>query len=344
MGKAAIYNPYLDTLGGGEKYTMAFANVLAELGYTVYVEWKNVEIKSKIEKRFGIKLHENISFITSINRGEGYDLCFWVSDGSIPTLRSRNNIIHFQVPFTGVGGNSLLNKMKLFRVNKVVCNSIFTKRVIDKEYGVDSEVVYPPIDTKIFKPKRKENIILYVGRFSNLLQSKGQDILVDEFKKLYSNKFSNWKLVLAGGVEVGADKNVKQLKKMVGKYPIEIIESPSFSEIKNLYGKAKLFWSASGFGSNETKNPEKVEHFGMTLVEAMSAGCVPVVYNAGGHKEIIESSINGYLWQNKRELVSFTKKLIGGKGLIKEMSVKAIGSSLKYDNEIFKQKIVKLLN
>ncbi len=344
MGKAAIYNPYLDTLGGGEKYTMAFANVLAELGYTVHVEWKNVEIKSKIEKRFGIKLHENISFITSINRGEGYDLCFWVSDGSIPTLRSRNNIIHFQVPFTGVGGNSLLNKMKLFRVNKVVCNSIFTKRVIDKEYRVDSEVVYPPIDTKMFKPKRKENIILYVGRFSNLLQSKGQDKLVDEFKKLYSNGFSNWKLVLAGGVEVGADKNVKQLKKMVGKYPIEIIESPSFSEIKNLYGKSKLFWSASGFGSNEIKNPEKVEHFGMTLVEAMSAGCVPVVYNAGGHKEIIESGINGYLWQNKRELVSFTKKLIGGKGLIKEMSAKAIESSLKYDNEIFKQKIIKLLN
>jgi len=53
--KAAIFNPYLDTLGGGERYTMAFAKVLSKKGYRVDVGWKDASIKAKIEDRFGIK-------------------------------------------------------------------------------------------------------------------------------------------------------------------------------------------------------------------------------------------------------------------------------------------------
>src|SRR3989339_690373 len=114
MGKAAIYNPYLDTLGGGEKYTLSFAKVLAEdLGYDVSIEWKEEKIKEKLIARFGLKLPQNINFVKNINRGDSYDICFWVSDGSIPTLRAKKNYIHFQVPFHDVDGRSLLNKMKL---------------------------------------------------------------------------------------------------------------------------------------------------------------------------------------------------------------------------------------
>ncbi len=276
MGKAAIYNPYLDTLGGGEKYTLSFAKVLAEdLGYDVSIEWKEEKIKEKLIARFGLKLPQNINFVKNINRGDSYDICFWVSDGSIPTLRAKKNYIHFQVPFHDVDGRSLLNKMKLFRVNKIICNSEFTKKIIDKEYGVNSEVLYPPIDVKLFKPKRKENQICYVGRFSNLVQNKGHEILIKSFKKLVTNKkFEDWKLILAGGTEVGVGDYVKKLRKLSKNYNIEIIESPDFNIIREIYGKSKYFWSAAGFGIDEIKNPEGVEHFGITLIEAMSSGCV----------------------------------------------------------------------
>ena len=39
--RAAIYNPYLDTLGGGERYVMAVATALANLNYIVDVEWSD---------------------------------------------------------------------------------------------------------------------------------------------------------------------------------------------------------------------------------------------------------------------------------------------------------------
>src|SRR3989344_233683 len=139
--KAAIYNPYLDTLGGGERYTVGVIQSFIAKGYKVYVEWQDKAIIEKLEKRFGVSLN-GTSVVDNIERGDGYDLCFWISDGSIPTLKARKNILHFQVPFHHTGGNNLLNKMKLFRVDKIVCNSQFTKKFIDREYGVESIVIY----------------------------------------------------------------------------------------------------------------------------------------------------------------------------------------------------------
>ena len=168
--KAAIVNPYFDTLGGGERYTMAVATTLVKLGYSVFLQWSDETIKEKLEARFGIQL-KGVQIVDDVKRGDGYDVCFWLSDGSIPLLRAKKNIIHFQFPFQGVNDRTLLNKMKLWRVNSVVCNSEFTKRFIDREFGVNSVVVYPPVDTVSFKPKRKkENKIVYVGRFSALTQ------------------------------------------------------------------------------------------------------------------------------------------------------------------------------
>lgn len=344
MGKAAIYNPYLDTLGGGERYTLTFAKVLAEVGFDVDIEWYDKTIKEKLSKRFGLKLPNNINIVDSVNRGEGYDICFWVTDGSIPTLRSRRNYLHFQVPFHDVNGTSLLNRMKLFRIEKVICNSYFTKAVVDKEYGVNSVVIYPPVGSDLYKAKRKTNQICYVARFSELTQNKGHEILIKQFKLLVKDKkFIEWKLILAGGNEIGSLKYLKRLKHISLGYNIEFVESPTVDVLKNIFGQSKIFWSGSGFDVDEVKNPEKAEHFGITLVESMSAGCVPIAYNAGGHKEIIENGKNGFLWNNKNELVNLTKKIISTSGLFSALSKEAVKTSKKFNYEIFKENIINII-
>jgi glycosyltransferase involved in cell wall biosynthesis len=341
--KAAIYNPYLDTLGGGERYTTGFVKVLLNVGYDVDLEWRDKKILQKIEDRFGFKLPD-VRIIKDIKRGDGYDLCFWVSDGSIPTLFSRKNILHFQFPFTHIKGKSLLNKMKLFRINHIVCNSYFTKRFIDAEYGVNSQVIYPPVDVVKIKPKRKENIILSVGRFSQLTQVKHQDVLIKVFKKMVDGKgLAGWKLILAGGSEVGARKYLKRLKKLSKSYPIEIIESPNFREILSLYGKAKLFWSAVGYGVDEDKDPKKVEHFGISVVEAMAAGAIPLAYNAGGHKETIADGKSGYLWSKKSQLAQKTIKIISDLKLLKRLAENSRDASRVYEFDRFESEVSSLL-
>jgi len=341
--KAAIFNSYLDTLGGGERYSISFAKILKEKGYEVFVQWKDSSIKEKLEERFGVSLLD-INFIPDIKRGDGYDLCFWVSDGSIPTLKARKNYLHFQVPFKSVNGKSLINKMKLFRINKIICNSKFTKNVIDKEYGVDSTVVYPPVSVEELEPLRKEKFILFVGRFSQLKQSKRQDILIDAFKKFYNKGYKDWKLVLAGGTEVGVGDYLDKLKEKANGYPIEFLDSPDFKSLKKLYGNAKIFWSASGYKINEEKNPEMVEHFGITLVEAMSAGAIPVAFKAGGHREIITNKIDGYLWNSLQELVNITISIVENNSKnIRLTSSKAIEKANKFSESKFKENIQNLL-
>lgn len=339
--KAAIYNPYLDTLGGGERYTMAAATSLLKLNYIVDVEWQDQKIKDKLEKRFDIKL-DGINFVDDIKRGDGYDICFWVSDGSIPTLKARKNFLHFQVPFTKVGGSSLLNKFKLMRINKVICNSEFTKTFIDKEFSVNSVVVYPPVAVDKFKSKKKENIILNVARFSNLLQSKRQEVLIATFIN-FNKSNPGYKLVLAGGTEVGATEFLEKLVKEIKNYPIEIVKSPDFKKLKELYGKAKIFWSAAGYGVDETREPQKMEHFGITPVEAMAAGCVPMLFKGGGYREIINPEVDGFLWNLTGELYKYTKQIKDSEKLRKEISQKAKEKAQQFSYGQFEKNFTTLI-
>ena len=340
--KAAIYNPYLDTLGGGERYTISFAKVLSSNNYEVDIQWKDTSIKQSLEKRFGIDLKE-INIIKDIKRGDGYDLCFWLSDGSIPLLHARNNFLHFQIPFREINGKSLINRMKMLRINAIICNSKFTKKFIDKEYGVNSIVIYPPIDTERIKPKRKENIILSVGRFSQLTQAKKQEILIFAFKKLFKSGINDWSLILAGGSEIGGQKYLVSLKKTISDYPIEIIENPSFKILKDYFGKAKIYWSASGFGIDENKEPHKVEHFGIAVVEAMAAKVIPLVYSAGGHKEIIQNSKNGFLWTKVSQLTKLTNNLIKNNYLLINLRKESYNTSLKFNLDNFSKKVAEIL-
>ena len=351
--KAGIYDPYLDTLGGGERYTLTVAKCLSKNGYQVDVFWDDVSIKSKITERLGIEI-EQINFIPNIFNKEGkkdkkllkeYDLIFFLSDGSIPYLTGKKNLLHFQVPFHNVGGRSLLNRIKLKKIKAVVCNSNFTKKFIDKEYGVKSIVLYPPVNVEAFKSTKKENFIIAVGRFTDLLHNKRQEVLVKNFINLINDskcEIGNWKLVMVGGDEEGKEL-VKRLKKMAKGYPIEIVTNPQFNYLKQLYGRAKIFWTAAGFGFDEEKEPEKVEHFGITTVEAMAAGCVPIVIRRGGQPEIVKDGVNGLLWEKEEELVEKTLKIISNQKEWRKLSQAAQKKANDFSEKRFCQELMKII-
>lgn len=339
--KAGFFDPYLDSLGGGERYTLTLAEFLAGRSFQVDVFWDSPEIKKDLISRFNLNL-ERVNFIPTqknlLNRAKissSYNLFFWLSDGSVPFLFSKNNLLHFQVPFRSVNGRSLLNRLKLTKINHVVCNSGFTKKFIDKEFGVNSMVIPPPVDIKNFSPGKKENLILSVGRFSQLLQAKRQDVLVSAFKKLCDQGLPGWQLILAGATGVGGREFFEKLKVEAAGYPIKLLADIDFESLKSLYGKAKIFWFASGFDVDEDKNPEKVEHFGMTVVEAMAAGCVPIVVPKGGVKEIVKQGETGFFWQDENKLLGATRDLISHPQTLKKLSPVVVKSSQKFSKEKF---------
>jgi glycosyltransferase involved in cell wall biosynthesis len=235
-----------------------------------------------------------------------------------------------------------MNRMKFFRIKTVVTNSNFTKGFIDTAYGVNSKTIYPPVSVNEFKPKRKQNVICYVGRFSELTQHKRQDVLIEVFKAFYK-KNKSWKLVLAGGVEVGNNGLTDKLEKLAKGYPVEVLESPSFAEVKTLMGLSKMFWSASGYGVDENINPKKVEHFGITVVEAMAAKAIPLVINKGGHKEIVSDGTDGYLWNKKSELLEVAERLSSDATLVREVSIKAQHKSKEFSDERFSESFSEII-
>ncbi|PIV12894.1 MAG: hypothetical protein COS47_00095, partial [Candidatus Nealsonbacteria bacterium CG03_land_8_20_14_0_80_36_12] len=128
-----------------------------------------------------------------------YDLLFYFSDGSTPAMFGKKNLLHFQVPFSNVNGKKILNQLKLKLINKFICNSNFTKQIVDKEYGIKGDIWYPPVSVEDFAPGKKENIIFAVGRFEKSLTEKRQDILVKTFQEMVGKGLKNWKLIIAGG-------------------------------------------------------------------------------------------------------------------------------------------------
>lgn len=89
-----------------------------------------------------------------------------------------------------VNGRSLKNRIKMSRVTQVFCNSKFTKNYIDNNFGIISELLYPPIENKV-KNLPKENIILTVGRFGITNEGtnyKKHDVLIKSFKKWWVKK------------------------------------------------------------------------------------------------------------------------------------------------------------
>lgn len=336
--KIGIYDPYLDDLGGGEKYMMTLAICLAKNNHHVTVFWNNKEDLENLKRRFlldlsSIKLSKNIfspnvNFLERILETRKFDVIIILSDGSIPFVLSKKLFIHIQQPLTHICSDSWKTKIKLKRINKIFCNSYYTKSFIDKLFNVNSSVLYPPVE--LFpEEKEKANIILNVGRLrvkdvtingEPVNDYKKQSVLIEAFKKMVSNGLKNWEFVLAVSVKQEDKSIFDQIQKMAEGYPINFLVNKNNKELWETYNKASIYWHASGFGEDLKNNPQYAEHFGISTVEAMGAGCVPVAINAGGQKEIVEDEKSGFLWNTEEELFERTMKLTKDSRLRRRMS------------------------
>lgn len=349
--KVGIFDPYLDTLGGGEKYMLTAASCLA-LDHDVSVLWdKDPGILEKAQKRFSldiskVNLAENIFKYKNLYKrfalSRKYDAILFLSDGSIPFTGSKL-YLHLQFPIEWVSVNSKWHSLKLKRIKKVICNSNFTKDYIDKKLGSKSIVLYPPSSMQFSaQGVRKENIILTVGRFGLLPGGgyfKKQNFMIESFKKMVDKGFNDWEFIIVVSYIEKYKKELEKLKEMTKGYPIELIENVDREKLISIYSRSKIYWHASGFGEDLKKNPERAEHFGISTVEAMAAGALPIVIDAGGQKEIVDDKKNGFLWKTQKDLILKTEKAIKDADLRKKMAKEAIKSAKRFSDKEFCKRI-----
>jgi glycosyltransferase involved in cell wall biosynthesis len=114
-----------------------------------------------------------------------------------------------------------------------------------------------------------------------------------------------------GAVEPGEHHAtfLTSLQKKAAGYPIEFHVDVDNETVVKLYAQSKIYWHATGFEVDDLAHPELTEHFGMTPIEAMAWGCIPVVVPKGGLTETIEPEVSGLTYKTVPELIKQTRRI-----------------------------------
>lgn len=229
--------------------------------------------------------------------------------------------------------------------NAIWSISEYTTKWIWRYWKRHSDILYPPVNVESFKVGEKRPQILNVGRFFAGNHNKKHLAMVEAFEQMVDQGLTGWTLHLAGGATSGEEHKayLDSVFNQANHYPIVIHPDIPFNELSELYSTSAIYWHASGFGEDDQREPEKNEHFGITTVEAMAAGCVPVVIAKGGQPEIVHHGENGFLWNTLDELQRCTNKLMLDPALISRLSQQAVQDSRKYATDAFYRRVNQLV-
>ncbi len=356
---AALYDPYLDTIGGGEKHILQILQVLADDGYEINIFWDK-NITAQLFKKFSLQLFKKLKYLPYIFRDNGafhsfktfetlkhFDYFFYVTDGSYFFSGAKKNFVFCMVPRKNLYPNNIIDKLKTWNY-RFISNSRYTQKWLGK-WGIKSDYIYPYINNELIDDPspNKEKIILSVGRFFPQLHSKQHEKIIAVFNKMQRShqNFKDYKLILAGGLKDEDKDYFRQIKNLTQKNPSIILKPDiSLDELYELYKLATFFWHFTGYGVDEKAHPELVEHLGITPLEAMAAGAITFCYNAGGPKEIVTDGQNGYLFNNENELQ--TKMMAVLEDQNKQKTIRDNANNFIRQNfsyEVFKQRVNELI-
>ena len=159
------------------------------------------------------------------------------------------------------------------RPDFIIANSFFIKNWIKETYNIDSTVIYPPVDTELFKlEKNKEDYFITTAR---LEPYKRVDLLVNAFNKTQETLY------------VVGDGSMKKRLRKIANQNIRFFDFLEPKQVMQLVGKAKAFVHAG------------IEDFGIAPVEAQSCGTPVIAYNMGGLSETVINNKTGILFNDQ---------------------------------------------
>ena len=164
----------------------------------------------------------------------------------------------------------------------VIANSDYTKTHVEARWGKPCFVVNPYVDIDDYTIGPKRDLILSVGSYFLEADghSKNQHLVLEWF--IQQGLYEKYMLIMTGFV---VHKTFfEHLQALAAPYPnITVLASVSHEQLQRLYAMSAFLISATGYARD---NPAQTEHFGYIAVEAMAAGCQPLVHNSGGCRDI----------------------------------------------------------
>ena len=316
---ANIVHISLNARGGGERLAVATIKAISSMGIDVELSTLEKPDMQLIHDAYGTSIEADLKKIRTLNIFQKYrprnsDVTVNTHGDMLPfyhnDFNKKNAITYCHYPIAShlidcgdpdysaslqnmclLGMTpSLQNRyynaartayIKMMVNSTVLTNSNFSRKAILKSFGVDSAVLPPPVDVDIFRnacltSNSRDDSILVISRFH---PSKKIENVIRLAKLLHQNELGT-EMNIVGNMLPDGVGYFNYLNDLVKHYELENFVrfeiNLRFDRLLDLMRRSKVY-----------VHPLPGEPFGISTVEAMSAGIVPVVPDIGGHTEFV---------------------------------------------------------
>ena len=355
-----VIHPSLNRSGGAEKTCLEAIGALKESGYSVALytldepKWPRIEanwgdvarpdteyfIQEGILSPSGLVswIRCSVLYLWLLYYAQTEDSLTFNNYGEVYPFISDISYIHSQ-PLASVDGNPyrvplweitgeayshLQDKLLERHLSPVlVTNSTYNARQIRKVFGSKPTVLHPSIDPIPYRYEPKNGKVLTVCR---LTPEKNLQIINEVLRHIRGTRFS-----VAGGTTPQSSGVVSTLR---NRY-VDLYPNPRRDEIVGLMKESSVYLST-----------QPNEAFGMAVLEAMSAGCVPVVYRNGGPWYDIlgaEDGESGYGYTRGREAAERIADVLSDDGARERLRMNSVRRSKYFTTERFRDGLLGII-
>lgn len=186
----------------------------------------------------------------------------------------------------------------LMKNTLILTNSEYTRKAISNAFNVDAKILYPPVDVDTFrdaalKSHQRDDMILIISRIAPDKQIEN----AIEGARIMRSRGIGKVMTIVGNLHHYDHRYYQELKKMIADFDlsdyISLQTNISFNKLIQLMQLAKVYF-----------HPRIGEHFGISIVEAMASGLVPVVSDIGGHTEFVPSKYHFHTLSQAADVIA----------------------------------------
>jgi glycosyltransferase involved in cell wall biosynthesis len=200
---------------------------------------------------------------------------------------------------------------KMMKNTTVITNSEYSRKAIFEAYGIkDAIVLSPPVDVDKFRDSffssynlsssvnndeedERQDFIMVVSRIEPAKKIENAITLA----KLLKDKAIVKGMRIVGSLEPYYNDYYTLIKKKIREFDLEnfitLEINVNLDKMLSLMKKSKVYF-----------HPRPDEHFGISIVEAMSAGLVPIVSDEGGQTEFVPLKYQYHTLEHAAQIIA----------------------------------------
>lgn len=347
----------MNRAGGAERYCLEMLDTLVKNGYEVSLytidntDWEmiqrihNLSTRTRREEYLQSNPVEPDGIISWIRTALAYtwllirateetDICI-NNYGEIMPFFAQVSVIHsvpmssitensYRIPLWGFMRRAYLTIFQYLEEkhgsNMIITNSRYNAEKINDR---TVEIIHPPVQLPRITQLEKNGEILTVSR---IRLSKNLRKIAEIASKSPRNRFN-----LAGKTERGSERLINELRRFKN---VEVYTNPNRDTVLNLMNECSIYLSTQ---TNEA--------FGMAIVEALSLGCIPLIYRDGGPwLDIFEEQEEiGLTYSTADEAINKIKQILEDEELRSRLRDKGVQRTQAFTTEIFRARFIEFV-